>query len=912
MRTGRLMNSKNLSLIFSLFLISYFSFPAYSYPSGLEGEVIKVIEVEGLTRMKQEELIDIICFKEGDVIDREALKSGIKRAFKKSIFVDIEAVAEPHDNGIKLKYIVEEIPVVKRINIKGNNRISKRKIKKHFFFKKGKNFQEDLLDKAADGLRYFYSRRGFPDAKVRILVEKDEIQPKVTLDLHIEEGQPLIIKTIKTLPEAEHRIGMSEGDIVDFDHLDERIGKLKKYYKKQKYIKPVFGPYEFKNGELVIPVTPGPRLELVFKGNRVFSSSKLSREAPFLEDEEVTGDLLRETLLRIKRLYHKKGYYHVQVVGGIETEENLKRVTFIIHEGKRVILREIKFEGLNITPGTIKGVIPVQEGKPYDRGLLDDSKDAIIGFYIALGYPYADVIETREVFLENDGELNLIFVIHQGPRVRIEKIDITGNEVVSTDEIKKVLQLNEEDPYNEVDIGDARYRILSLYSRFGYIDAEVDVKRSIDSYMAFVTFEITENEPSIIGKIIIRGNEKTKDKIIRREFVIKEGEPYDYEKIFKTRQRLYKLGLFTDISIGLLETFDFKNPGKGSEEVHKQDILVDLKEGNPGAVEIGLGYGDYEQLRGFFDISYRNIGGYNRQIGFRTELSSIEERFILSFKEPWLFNKRFLPLNVSLTKEKIRSVDIDSRDIRYKIDRTALLVGVDREFSEQLKGNLNYEYSLVETTDVKPGIILSKEDTGTLGISSISPALFYDTRDNPFDPTSGYLKGIVLKFASGIFFSETEFIKTILQGSWYFRIKKGLVLAFSIKSGIAHGFGNTTELPIIERFFLGGRNTVRGYEHDTLGPKGEDDEPTGGNVYVQANSELRISLGRGFGLAAFVDSGNVWKTIEDVKPEMRFTTGLGLRYKTPVGPVRVDYGFKLGRKEGESAGEIHFSLGHAF
>jgi outer membrane protein insertion porin family len=170
----------------------------------------------------------------------------------------------------------------------------------------------------------------------------------------------------------------------------------------------------------------------------------------------------------------------------------------------------------------------------------------------------------------------------------------------------------------------------------------------------------------------------------------------------------------------------------------------------------------------------------------------------------------------------------------------------------------------------------------------------------------------MLKFASGILLSETEFIKAVVQSSWYFQLRRGLVFAFSFKGGAAHGLGESAELPLIERFFLGGRNTVRGYTHDTLGPKGAEDNPTGGNAFVLFNTEFRISLGRGFGLVAFVDSGNVWKKISNVSTELRYTTGLGLRYNTPIGPVRIDYGYKLNRERGESAGEIHFSLGHAF
>ena len=229
-----------------------------------------------------------------------------------------------------------------------------------------------------------------------------------------------------------------------------------------------------------------------------------------------------------------------------------------------------------------------------------------------------------------------------------------------------------------------------------------------------------------------------------------------------------------------------------------------------------------------------------------------------------------------------------------------------------LKVGINYEYSFTDTTDVQPDVILSKEDTGTLGIGSISTSLFYDTRDNPFDPTSGSIHGIILKFASVAFLSETEFIKGSFLNTWFFPLHKKVVFAFSLKGGIAYSYDETEELPLIERYFLGGRTSVRGYKPDELGPKGANGSPTGGNVQALTNGELRFLLGKGIGLVTFVDAGNVWRTIDEVRSDLKFTVGAGLRYKTPVGPIRVDYGHKMDREAGESAGEVHFSFGHAF
>jgi outer membrane protein insertion porin family len=230
-----------------------------------------------------------------------------------------------------------------------------------------------------------------------------------------------------------------------------------------------------------------------------------------------------------------------------------------------------------------------------------------------------------------------------------------------------------------------------------------------------------------------------------------------------------------------------------------------------------------------------------------------------------------------------------------------------------VKTEFYYEFSLVRTFDVQPDVILSREDTGTLAISGVRPAILYDTRDNPFDPRKGFLVGLSMKVASFLLLSETDFIKLEAYGSNFQRLSKRITLAFSVRGGVAYGLGSTEQLPIVERFFLGGRSTVRGYAQDTLGPKGADGNPTGGNAYLMGNIEFRTDIGRGFGLVPFLDMGNIWLKTGEINPmQLKFTTGLGVRYNTPVGPLRVDYGIKLSRETGESRGEIHFSVGHAF
>ncbi|MDO8282757.1 MAG: outer membrane protein assembly factor BamA [Thermodesulfovibrionia bacterium] len=888
-----------------LFLIVCF-FPLFKSSAESTGqEVIRDINVVGLSRIESEELIDMMCFHVGEIFDKEILKKCIRRTFKKGIFLDIRVDSERIGDGIKLTYVMREFPVISDIYIKGNNGISKKLIMKALSFDEDDDFREDLLQKAEKNIISLYKRKGFYDTAVKISFNNPKNISKVNIDVKIDEGIPLRIKSINMPDEALRRTGISVNDIYDSDILDKEITKLKGYYIKQGYIRPEVGPYELRDGELYLPVNPGVKFEIEFKENTVFSNKKLLKEMPFIESEMVSDELIEEASNRIRDLYLQSGYCYVQVAAGVENFKELTKITFIVFEGKKVTIGRVDFEGMSIDRKVVKKMIPLKENDLYNEDLLANSSDSIEGFYNALGYINMKIVNVRKDFENDGGVINLTFEIDEGIQVMINGLDINGNIDIPVSDIRNVINLRKNTPLNLVDIRDARYSILSLYKRLGYVDASVDIATDINEGEADIHFSITENRPSVLGKVIIRGNRKTREKIIRREFTLAEGGPYNYDEILKIKQSIYKMGLFNEVSIDELtsEKLSYKTV---------KDVLVSLKEDQAGSVEVALGYGDYEQFRGSLDVSYINLGGYNRQIGFRGEASSVEQKYGIEYIEPWLFNKRDLNFRASLSKEGRKNVNLDTRDILFEIDKLSIVAGINKEFADGIKANLSYEYSLNETSNLEPGVILNREDAGTLAIGSILASVFYDTRNNPFDPSSGSINGVVIKFASKAFLSEVEFIKGTFQSSWYFELRKGLVFATSVKGGASYSYDKDDELPLVERFFLGGRTTVRGYSHDTLGPKGIEDVPTGGNIYALINEELRIAVGKGFGFVVFLDGGNVWQTAGDVDSKLKFTAGVGLRYITPVGPVRIDYGHKLDRDAGESPGELHFSFGHAF
>jgi outer membrane protein insertion porin family len=871
--------------------------------SGAYGAVVGGIEVHGLSSMGKEELQDLLDLKPGATFDAEQIRTGIKRAFLKGIFEDIDVETS---DGEKVYVVirVKEKPLIHDISLEGNYSISGKKIKELFPLREDQFLVCDVLDRAVNTLKEKLAFMGFPRADIKTERESLKIPSRVKIHLRVDTGEPERIREMDISGPAEEIksvMKLSVGDIYDRTVVNKDMERIRTYYENRGYYKPLLSAYAFRDGMFSLSVNPGKRLQISIQGNDSISTGTLMKEMPFFETEDASDDIVEEAVSRITAMYHVKAYPFVQIAPVVTSNDDLIMINFFIYEGTKVTVREISFQGNKISSQKLREIMSLKEGGLYNPDLVDADDDALKNFYNALGYLSVSVETFQVKHEEGSDHVDISIKVDEGHKTTISTLTITGTDIISDEDVKKIISIHPGDAYNEVDLVNARYRIIDFYNSKGFLDATVEIKREIEEEKASVAFQVKEGLLIQFGKTIVAGNQQTKHRVVQRELLQQEDMPFNYSLLSRERQKLYKLGLFSDIDMEALDTYD-----------GKKDVLVKLHEGDAGAVELSLGYAEYERYRGILDLSYRNFMGMNRQGSIRFELSSLAKRYVLQYYEPW-FLSRELPFRAFIVGEDRKEVNIDTREIRYKLVRHTITAGFEKKISDILKSELYYEFSLVNTFQVKPDVVLSREDTGTLVISGLRLGLIYDTRDNQFYPKKGMFSGLTLKTTSPVFFSETDFIKLTLYNNIYHEIKKGLVLAASVRGGVAQGYLKTNELPIVERFFLGGRDTVRGYEQDSLGPKGSDGNPIGGNAFLMENLELRTSLGKGLGLVTFLDGGNVWLKINNIDlMDMKFTAGLGLRYNTPVGPVSIDYGRKLQKGKGESSGAFHFSIGNAF
>lgn len=906
-----------------LFIIILFTLylsikPDSVYASEYEGKTITSIEVESKLGITSEEISGMTGIKEGDLYSTRAIRLGLEQIFKKGIFKDVIVEAIPHEGGVKLRYRLIEKVFVAQLTVKGSRVISTKKIREIIKLRIGEEFTDLKLYESREELLSFYRKSGYFQTRIEIeaIPVKDN---KVEVVVNIKEGSVARISRIRFTGNRvisdvflfaiikSKMAGNFRGDI-----LEEDIKRIERYYSQEGYIKAMVGPpqteYNDKTNDvgIAIPIVPGIKIEADFKGNLHFTDRELKGHLLIYEEREYDEITLEESAKKIRDFYQGEGYYWVKVEYSILDipEDNKVKITFQIVEGKKAYLSEIRFDGNKYF--SKKRLSKEVETKPRGlfskgiimKGILERDIKRILSLYRENGFLDIKVMEPEITFDKSMTRLFLKIIINEGIQTFIDRIEIEGNTLFDSDTLLREVGLREKNIYNEVRVNEGRYRILTSYAQKGYIYAQVDLSKELDKEKGLIRlrYTIKEDSPAVMGRVYLQGNESTRDMVILRELSVKQGDIYNLEEILKSQRRIYRLGLFSRV------IFEPVNPG---EKEYVKDMMLQVSERKAGAVEFGIGYSDYEKLRGFVEVSHRNLWGEGRHGSARFEESTVERKYTLNFKEPWLFNRSI--------DARLSIVDQLEKKISYKLKRFGGSAGLEKSFTETIKGSILYQYEDIKPFDVLPGAILTTEDQDRVTVATINPSIVIDTRDDPFNPNSGSLNGITYREAAKVLGSEAQFVKVSLQSSWYFPIIPRIVLALSMRGGIAQNFGESVDVPIYERFFLGGRTTVRGYPQDSLGPKGPDGTPTGGNAMVVVNGEFRFSLPWHLGVVLFMDGGNVWERKEDTDlSEMKYTTGIGIRYGTPIGPLRLDYGYKLDREVGESEAEWHFTLGHAF
>lgn len=527
----------------------------------------------------------------------------------------------------------------------------------------------------------------------------------------------------------------------------------------------------------------------------------------------------------------------------------------------------------------------------YDRRAFLRDLENLERFYVSQGFLEADVELDDMMLSADETSVRLLIGVYEGDRWMVEDVSFEGASVIPEEELRGVVTVTEETPLLIGKLDSDRSAILEEYARRSYLDAHVsqDVVRDDNSRSATVTYRITERDQASIASIDVTGREKTRQYVIERELTFAAGELFDFKKIGESQVNLYRTGLFNSILI---------EPAPEDTGRADKRVIVRVAERSRGHIDLSVGYAAIDGVEVGAGILNRNVQGRARTLGLRGKYGARVREIRASAGDPWFLGRRVsaeAAARYSWEDEKsfvaettggsfILSKDLNLRltlEAGYKLDRTVVLEGVD----DSSEGEKSY--------------------TG-----SVLGAVTYDARNDILNATRGMFFRTDVELASSKLGGTNDFIRYNIDWRGYKKVARGWVAALELRTGWVKPEGGEDEVPINERYFIGGEGSVRGFERNSLGPVGENGKPAGGRALALVRGEVRLAVYKKLGAAVFVDAGQVFTNFDAMRfPDLAVAGGVGLRFNTRVGVLRLDVATPLSEK-----GDFlwYFSVGQAF
>jgi outer membrane protein insertion porin family len=913
-----------------------------AYGEDFQGKSIQAVEIDCVEDpILKENLLSHITLSPGEFFSPEKIRENLREIYKIGDFSQVYVYVAPiHSENMPGSLKLIFCPVVKwtvsSVKISGNQILSLEEIAPEEIFPTGDKFSKERLQKLQEHIQDLYKDRGYYHAKVTFTTRVDEKTHRVEVEFEIIEGSPSQIgqitfvgNTVFNRSKLYQELGLKEGETYSKSKLERGFQRIRDLYLKEGYF--LVKVTELKKTlesatnqhagsqkiDLTIQIMEGDQVVFVEDGKTVRPDKILKKE--FMERiQSYDPDELEQIAGAVRDYYKSRGYYLVEVrwsraevggarvIGAEEAKTESNRIIFLINKRHKIAVEEISFEGNQaFSDKILKDLMRTKSKSLLSKGRYDDNTfqedlRVIKNFYIRHGYLNANVqVQSFKLTQDQKGLLISLF-ISEGVQSIVKRIEFRGNTLFTSQELLKKISLKLDTPVNPDQIRDSASTIQSLYAQRGHIKARVEplTEFSPDRTEATVTFVITEGDTYYLGDITITGLKDTRKRLVERELLIHEGDVYNPEKIRKTVRNILKLGIYSQVQF---------EPQEPDSEDPIQDMILSVTEAKTKSVEFALGYGTETGFNGSAELLDRNLLGYGGRGSFRVTAGLKTLKFFINYLQP-----RFFDPHLDLLGRFFD--DLDETMTSFDIRRRGGEITLEYNFSDITRADLGYNFTHADLLSVRKDAILDPTlDRGVTDIGRLIFRISRDNRNNLLNPTRGSFHVIQTDLALGFLDSQTDFIKVTGQTSWYFPLLKRNILAFSLRGGVADPLGDSSEIPIFERFFAGGDNSIRGFEPQTVGPLGTADSPIGGDTYLVFNGELRFPLYRFIGGVLFFDAGNVWLRNRNFDlPDLRYTAGTGLRFSTPVGLLRVEYGFKLNRLPNESPGAWHITIGLPF
>lgn len=644
--------------------------------------------------------------------------------------------------------------------------------------------------------------------------------------------------------------------------------------------------------------------------------AKAIREDDILEAMETkTGSVLNSKVIsndlgKIRELYRKKGYYQAKAsYHHTETSPGKAKLVISIQEGEKLYIEKVTIKGANkIDSEDLKDQLALSERGLFswitgsgvlNKELLNRDAAALEAYYANQGFVDVQVGQP-EVDFKEEG-IHITFQVIEGPRYKVGDVQFTGDLITDTKtllEHTKMDNLATENKYFDRSVlRNDMQSLTDFYTNYGYAfaDANADLNKDTQKQLINVTYRLQKNQKVFIRRITVSGNKKTRENVIRRELAIAGGDKFSGEKLAKSKQRLSKLAFFESVDI---ETVPTSQP-------NQMDLNVNVKEKATGSFSLGAGYSSVDNVFLTGQIQENNFLGKGYNISFRGNISTVTSLFQLTFWNPHLYDG---PLGVGFDAYN-RERDYDDYDLATSGGRLKFAYTIG-EYT-RLYWNARLEKYSVEdierTASQEIRDIKGDNWSRTLSISAKR-----DTTDKKYNPTKGTINTISVEYAGGILGGDDNFTKTTYDFSYYQPTFWKFIFKWRWKFGYL--FKNKDkDIPDFEKFYLGGINSVRGYDYRDISCTDREGRDIGGYKSFFTNYELIFPIKEDMGLLGlfFFDAGDVWDENESMDLDLYKSIGAGIRWNSPLGPLRLEYGYPLDDLK-DNNGRFEFSVGQMF
>ncbi len=847
----------------------------------------------------------------GADLEAEAVRHAVELLFATRRYTDVRVEAATGASGVDLTVTLEPAPLLAGVRVEGWRLLSPDQAREVARLRQGEALWPARLERAGRDLALHLAGQGYLEARVTARAEAPQTGLGALAVFDVKPGRlarvgRLSLRDVdrdQAAPELESSLAPRPGRPFRRREGLEAAERLRRSLVEQGRwqaaveMRETYDPGAARV-DLEFRLRRGPFVRLVYQGAPPAASTRRTVER-VLREAGASPDALEQGRDLLEAELRRAGHREPGLLARQEPGPGTLSLVYEIDPGPRATVARVEARGLEaLDPPLPLPTFLTQPGQPLQDALVEQDARRLQEALLTAGYGAARV---EPDLPEGGGHVPVVLRVRPGPRTLVAEAGLTLASPASLATPPPPLHLRPGQPYHESTLALDRAALLAAYRNGGYPAVEVEaLVEPAEPQGVRVHFEVRPGPRNEIGDVVVAGLEDTRERVVRRSLGLAAGQPLSPRALLEAQRRLAGLGLFGRVSVRELD------PDAGQ----RRSVLVEVDEARRTVLSYGLGYSELEGARGSVEWTRRNLFGLDRTLTLFGRYGTRGNRAFASFREPWLLGRSQELFLTAFREEENRE--------SFSFIRFGGLAQTARSLAERTSLILRWSHQNTQLFRVEvPLDEIERQYQNSITFGP-SVTLIFDSRDDPLEPRRGRFVSADLQLSlPGL--GGTRFVRSYVQSAAFRGLGPRALLALGARLGLAATYGGepAESLPLPDRFFAGGDYSVRGFKTDYVGPlevgSSGDLVPTGGNALLLGNVELRFNLARGLTLATFLDTGNVYPLVGDLTlSDLRVSAGLGLRYRSPVGPLRLDWGYKLDRRAGESPSRLHVTIGHAF